>query len=106
MEPAAENPNLSDLVKAFDYVRAIVVDADVHDRLCTADNLAMMLNFPINAALRTSVCDYQIITGGDIFLGHDLAERIKAHGLKLSLPSRAGQYPLRHRFHDSNKRDS
>ncbi len=94
--PPPENPLISpDLVKAFDYVRAIVVDADVHDRLCTADNLAMMLNFPINAALRTSVCDYQIITGGDIFLGHDLAERIKAHGLNPNCLYRAERVNIR-----------
>lgn len=94
--PPPENPLISpDLVKTFDYVRAIVVDADVHDRLCTADNLSFMLNHSYNCAIRTSPFDFQVITGGDIFLGRALAEKIKSDGLKPNCLYRAERVNIR-----------
>ncbi len=94
--PPPENPLISpDLVKTFDYVRAIVVDADVHDRLCTADNLAFMLNHSYNCAIRTSPFDFQLITGGDIFLGRALVEKIKRQGLEPGRLYRAERVNIR-----------
>lgn len=94
--PPPENPLISpDLVKTFPHVRAIVVDAEVHARLCTADNLDFMLNHSYNCALRTSSSDFLLITSGDLFFGEQLADRIKTKGLKPGCLYRAERVNIR-----------
>jgi hypothetical protein len=70
-----------DLVKRFPYLRGIVVDADVHDALCTSPKLNMMLNFALNCGLRTSKADYCLVSAGDLFIGSTIAGYIRGVGL-------------------------
>jgi hypothetical protein len=42
----------------------------------------MMLNFPYNAAIRSSTADFVLLSSGDIFVGQELAHRIISHGLR------------------------
>ena len=50
--PLEDRPLLAhNLVEEFSFVRAIVVDAAVHERLCESDELTVMLNFAYNAGL-------------------------------------------------------
>src|SRR5690242_9113181 len=64
--PPPDRPLLSpQLVARFPFVRGIVVEADVHKSL-SRGRQAMMMNFPVNAAIRTSDADFLVITGGDI----------------------------------------
>lgn len=72
--PPKDRPLLSpSLVRKFDFLRAIVVDHQVHGDLCQSASLVMMLNFGLNAAVRTSESDFIVISGGDVFLGRDVA---------------------------------
>lgn len=74
--PPPDQPLLSpQLVARFPFVRGIVVEADVHKSL-SRGRQAMMMNFPVNAAIRTSDADYLVITGGDILFGKNLCERL------------------------------
>jgi hypothetical protein len=70
-----------DLIATFPFVRAIVVDREVHEYYCESDDLQVLLNFGLNPAIRTSSSDFFLITGGDIFMGRELANRIVAEGL-------------------------
>ena len=80
--PPPDRPLLSPgLVERFPFLRALVIDPSVHDALCTAADLTMMLNFAYNPALRTSQADYTLITSGDLFFGRALAARM-AQGLR------------------------
>ena len=74
--PPPDRPLLSpQLVERFPFVRGIVVEADVHKSL-SRGRQAMMMNFPVNAAIRTSDADFLVITGGDILFGEKLCERL------------------------------
>ena len=74
--PPPDRPLLSQqLVARFPFVRGIVVEADVHKSL-SRGRQAMMMNFPVNAAIRTSDADFLVITGGDILFGKNLCERL------------------------------
>ena len=80
--PPADRPLLSpDLVARFPFVRAVVVDAAVHTSL-SRGRQQMMMNFPVNAAARTSTADFLVITGGDIMLGEQLCRRLAEQGLR------------------------
>ncbi len=80
--PLAGRPLLAgDLLREFPFLRVIVADREVHAHLSESPSLHMMLNFAINAALRTSRADYLLISGADDFLGTDLAKRIIRNGL-------------------------
>lgn len=93
--PPAGRPLLGpDLVARFPFLRAIVIDAMVHQRLCQAQNLSMMLNFPYNSALRTSAADYCLITSGDLFFGRALVAEI-AKGLASGCLYRAERVNIR-----------
>ncbi|MBS0221762.1 MAG: hypothetical protein JSR91_13565 [Proteobacteria bacterium] len=52
-----------------------MVDAAVHRRL-SRGRQQMMLNFPVNAAIRTSSADFLVITGGDILFGEKLCHQL------------------------------
>ena len=82
------------LVRAYPFLRALVVDADVHARLCLSSDLHMMLNFAYNPALRTSRSDYCLITSGDLFFGQELVQRI-ARGLRPGCLYRAERVNIR-----------
>lgn len=98
--PPEGRPLLSpDLTKAFPFLRAIIIDAAVHQALCTADDLTMMLNFAYNPALRTSTADYCLITSGDLFFGRALADRI-ARGLAPGFLYRAERVNIREELAD------
>lgn len=94
--PIEDKPLLSEkLVDTFPFLRAIVVDANVHNTLRTCDNLQMMLNFPINAGIRSSKADYILITGGDGILSQDLVNTICARGLRRKCLYRAERVNIR-----------
>src|SRR5687768_13666791 len=81
--PPAERPLLSpSLVEQFPFVRAVVIDREVHSELCLHPSLTVLLNFAINPSVRSSRADFLFISGGDIFLGEQLARRIIEHGLR------------------------
>jgi hypothetical protein len=74
--PPPDRPLLApELVARFPFVRGIVVEAAVHKSLSRARQ-PMMMNFPVNAAIRTSSADFLVITGGDILLGEKLCRRL------------------------------
>lgn len=74
--PPPDRPLLSPrLVARFPFVRGIVVEPGVHKSL-SRGRQAMMLNFPVNAAIRTSDADFLVITGGDILFGEKLCQRL------------------------------
>lgn len=94
--PPKDRPLLGpELVEKFPFLRAIVVDAAVHADLCEIPDLQIMLNFACNAALRTTAADYTLITGGDDFIGQQLAHRIVEDGLKPSCLYRAERVNVR-----------
>ncbi len=80
--PPRDRPLLTpSLIQRFPYLRGIVVDADVHDKLCTSPKLNMMLNFALNCGLRTSSADFNLISAGDLFIGSTIASYIRGVGL-------------------------
>ncbi len=88
--PPTDRPLLSPtLIREFPFVRAITVDRRIHLELAEVKHLSIMLNFAINAGLRTSSSDFSLISGGDVFLGTKLARRIKRKGLKTGCLYRA-----------------
>jgi hypothetical protein len=87
--PAGRDLLAPGLVASYPFVRGIIVDREVHEHLCTARDLDMMLNFAYNPALRTSSSHYSLITSGDLFFGRALADRIAAEGLRTGCLYRA-----------------
>lgn len=83
------------LAEKFPFLRAIVVDAAVHKELCLDSSLQMMLNFPLNAALRTSDSDFLVISGGDVFFGSDVARWMARRGLRQRCLYRATRVDIR-----------
>lgn len=83
------------LAEKFPFLRAIVVDAGVHRELCCSECLQVMLNFSLNAALRTSQCNFLLISGGDVFLGHDVARWMVRRGLRERCLYRATRVDIR-----------
>lgn len=87
--PPPDRPLLSpQLAARFPFVRCIVVDAAVHRRL-SRGRQQMMLNFPVNAAVRTSGADFLVITGGDILFGEKLCRRLAREGVRAGCLYRA-----------------
>lgn len=94
--PPRDKPLLGpELVRKYPFVRAVVVDPQVHAQLCEVPDLQIMLNFACNAALRTTAADYALITGGDDFIGQELARRIVREGLKPGCLYRAERVNVR-----------
>lgn len=94
--PPPERPLLAQkLVDRFPFVRVIVVEPSVHRHLCEDPNLQILINFSCNAALRSSVCDYVLITGGDEFFGTAVAQRIVEEGLRPGCLYRAERANIR-----------
>jgi hypothetical protein len=94
--PPAGRPLLGpQLVQKFPFLRAIVVAPEVHTELCESKSLAMMLNFSLNAAMRTSESDFILISGGDVFLGRDVARRLARRGLRPQCLYRATRVDIR-----------
>ncbi|HZQ01795.1 MAG TPA: hypothetical protein VFB13_19790 [Reyranella sp.] len=93
--PPAGKPLLAPmLVERFPYLRAIVVEPEVHEVLCESDQ-AIMLNFSLNCGLRTSTADYCLISAGDLFIGRQLADYIKGLGLIRNCLYRAERVNIR-----------
>lgn len=93
--PPADKPLLAPmLVERFPYLRAIVVEPEVHSALCESDQ-AIMLNFSLNCGLRTSTADYCLISAGDLFIGRQLADYIKGLGLTRNCLYRAERVNVR-----------
>lgn len=94
--PPDGHPLLSStLIEKFPFLRSIVVDSSVHRELCRSECLQMMLNFSLNAALRTSQSDFLLISGGDVFLGHDVASWLARRGLSQACLYRATRVDIR-----------
>lgn len=83
------------LVSSFPFVRALICDAELHDKLCESSDLEMMLNFPINAAIRSSTADFLYVTGGDVFLSRKVAARMLDPGLRARTLYRAERVNIR-----------
>jgi hypothetical protein len=97
--PPEGKPLLSPgLVKRFPYLRAIVVAPQVHQAVCASKALSVMLNFSLNAALRTSGSDFVLISGGDVFLGRDVARLLARHGLRPRCLYRSVRVDIRSRL--------
>jgi hypothetical protein len=93
--PPADRPLLSpELVARFPFVRGIVIDGAVHQSL-SRSRQQMMLNFPVNAAIRTSGADFLVITGGDILLGEKLCRRLAGEGARAGCLYRAERVNIR-----------
>ncbi len=93
--PPANKPLLAPiLTKRFPFLRAIVVEPEVHDALCESDQ-AIMLNFSLNCGLRTTTSDYCLISAGDLFIGRQLADYIKGLGLIRNCLYRAERVNIR-----------
>jgi hypothetical protein len=93
--PPPDRPLLSPgLVARFPFLRAIVIEAAVHRSLSRARQ-PMMMNFPVNAAVRTSTADFLVITGGDILLGEALCRRLADGGLRPNRLYRAERVNIR-----------
>ena len=84
-----------ELLKRFPFLRAIVVDRDVHRELCKARDLPMMINFGFNAGFRTCASDFTMTTCGDDLWSSALARRIREEGLKPSHLYRAERHNVR-----------
>ncbi len=81
--PPEGKPLLSPrLVERFPYLRAIVAAPHIHQEVCASEALSVMLNFSLNAAVRTSESDFVLISGGDVFLGRDVARMLARRGLR------------------------
>lgn len=94
--PPEGRPLLSPgLVERFPYLRAIVAAPHIHADMCGSKSLAMMLNFSLNAAMRTSESDFIVISGGDVFLGRDVARRLARRGLRPRCLYRAVRVDIR-----------
>jgi len=94
--PPESRPLLSPmLVERFPFVRAVVIDRAVHRDLCLHPSLTVLLNFAINPSIRSSRADFVFISGGDIFLGRHLAQRIIDKGLKSNCLYRAERVSIR-----------
>jgi len=103
--PPPEKPLLSPtLIAKYPFVRAIVVDPEVHRRYNKAIDLEMMLTFSFNAGLRTSSADYCMITTGDLFFGSDLVKEIADKGLKRDHLYRAERVNIRNDLDFDNPR--
>jgi hypothetical protein len=88
--PPAGRPLLGPmLAEKYPFLRAIVAAREVHAELCESKSLAMMLNFSLNAAMRTSESDFIVISGGDVFFGRDVARQLARRGLRLNCLYRA-----------------
>jgi hypothetical protein len=97
--PPRERPLLSpELVSKFPYLRAIVVEPEIHDQLCLVPALQIMMTLSFNAALRTTAADYVLITGGDDFIGSELARRMIEEGLRPGCLYRAERVNVRRDF--------
>jgi hypothetical protein len=93
--PPPDRPLLAPvLVDRFPYLRAIVVEPEVHAALCESSQ-AIMLNFSLNCGLRTSTSDYCLISAGDLFIGSQLAAYIKGLGLIRNCLYRAERVNIR-----------
>jgi len=94
--PPAGKPLLSpSLVEKYPFVRAIVVAAAVHEKLCETGEISIMLNFGYNAAIRTSAADFVLVSGGDDFLGSDVAQWMMKRGLGIGCLYRAVRVDIR-----------
>lgn len=94
--PPVNRPLLSTrLLEKFPFVRAIAVAPHVHRNLCKSPSLQMMLNFSLNAAMRTSESDFILISGGDVFLGRDVARWLSIRGLRAGCLYRATRVDIR-----------
>jgi hypothetical protein len=94
--PPAGKPLLSPrLVERFPYLRAIVAAPRIHQEVCSTTALSLMLNFSLNAAVRTSGSDFTLISGGDIFLGRDVARMLVRRGLRKHCLYRAKRVDIR-----------
>jgi hypothetical protein len=94
--PPEDRPLLSQtLVERFDFVRAIVVSADIHRELVRSPGLNMMLNYGLNTAIRTSNSDFILISGADVFLGLDVARWLARKGLRYGYLYRATRVDVR-----------
>ena len=94
--PPKKQPLLSPLlVKKFPFLRAIVINPKIHQQLCQAPDLVMMLNFGFNAAIRTCSSNFILISGGDNFLGRDIVKYLIHKGLKKKCLYRAERVEIR-----------
>lgn len=83
--PPEGKPLLSPgLLETFPFLRAIVIEPEVHRALCTAPDLQIMINFGFNAGFRTCDADFTMTTCGDDFWGEDTCRRIREEGLEPS----------------------
>lgn len=95
--PPKRRPLLSPtLVDRFDFLRAIVVEEKIHRQLCRHPELTMMLNVALNAAIRTSMSDFILVSGGDNFLGRDTVRFLVERGLKKRCLYRAERVEIKH----------
>ena len=92
------------LVKKYKFLRAIVVAPEIHRQVCHSQDLTMMLNFSLNAAIRTSESNFILISGGDIFLGRDTVLYIREKGLKRRCLYRAERVEIKNKLNFENPR--
>lgn len=94
--PPNDRPLLAPVIlEKFPFARVIVVDPTIHALLCEDQDLAIMMSFAYNAALRTSRADFSLITAGDEFFGSSVVVRIAEEGLEASCLYRAERVNVR-----------
>lgn len=94
--PLSSRPLLAPrLTEAFPFVRGIIVEPEVHQRICTSPELQMVLTFAFNAGFRTTSADFCLGTCGDIFLGSEVAKKISSGSLREGCLYRAERVSIR-----------
>jgi len=74
---------------------AVVVDPAIHASLSVSDDMPIVLSMAVNAGIRAADGDFVLVTGGDVFFGTDVPDRIATHGLEPGVLYRAERVNIR-----------
>jgi len=94
--PPQDRPVLAPyLIDKYPFLRAVVVDRNIHDDLCRGKSMNMLFSFPWNAAIRSSETDFILISCAEDYLGTDAARWLVRRGLRRRCLYRAVRVDIR-----------
>ena len=94
--PPQDRPLLAPyLVDKYPFLRAVVVDRNIHDDLCQLKSMNMLICFPFNAAIRSSEADFILASCAEDYLGTDVARWLVRRGLRKRCLYRAVRVDIR-----------
>jgi hypothetical protein len=94
--PPQDRPLLAPyLVDKYPFLRAVVVDRNIHHDLCQLKSLNMLISFPVNVAIRSSEADFILVSGAEDYLGTDVARWLVRRGLRKRCLYRAVRVDIR-----------